>query len=752
MKAGSTYVEQPVMLEKPAILSRLFLWVIMLMSGTTVIWAYFAQLDQSVPAVGQLELKNGSIELQAPNPGTVVRLHVANGDRVEKNQPLLTFSPTASSSDLESIKKVQDSIQKENQFYDDLVKGRVVPGEKPDLEAIARDRQGRLAENQVYQLLLDELYLRQGRGALPDANLQGLYTNARQEYQSKVASVDLQLSELQKQLEQAVNDEAAAREKLDTSKKQLQFDNEQLRFSQQQLRTSQDQLLFAREQLKNSFDKLTYAKDQLKNSQQQFTFSQEQLKNTQAQLQYTEEQLKLAQSQLDKSESVLQSNQEILDKITPLVEEGAMAELQQKRQIQEVLRNESEVLRQQDQIQSRAGELNNRQGDVNSRQSDINARAGDVNEKLTAIKTQEGEVNARLADISAKEGEINARRAESQNRLATIQAREGEINTVQAEVQRYQLEQEKLIVSVERVKEQLQNTKDLWAKELYNRIAENKKAIATIDSQFSKLQLENKKKLTEIDGQVKKVEETRNNQVLRAPVSGVIFDLKPSKKEESKLDMKTDQVCQYVVKSILKPTDIQPKKCEEAFFEAQQTQPLLQILGDEAGLEAKVNIDNKDIALILNALREKQKILEPYDGKELAGGEVIECKADKDCICPDLKENREKLGLTDLMCVPAEVQVDALPAAEFGTIPGEIIAISKDAIPPDPQKQQTAYTFESRIRLKRQSFVLDREKDVEFPLQNGMGVRTNINVGRRSVLELFFNRFVGKFNSLTQMK
>ncbi|NES72040.1 MAG: biotin/lipoyl-binding protein, partial [Okeania sp. SIO2D1] len=89
--------EQPVILEKPAILSRLFLWMIMIITSSAIIWAYFAEIDQAVPATGQLELKDGSIDVQAPTSGNVVRLHVENGDRVEKNQPLLTFSPTAPS-------------------------------------------------------------------------------------------------------------------------------------------------------------------------------------------------------------------------------------------------------------------------------------------------------------------------------------------------------------------------------------------------------------------------------------------------------------------------------------------------------------------------------------------------------------------------------------------------------------------------------------------------------------------------------
>ena len=162
-----------------------------------------------------------------------------------------------------------------------------------------------------------------------------------------------------------------------------------------------------------------------------------------------------------------------------------------------------------------------------------------------------------------------------------------------------------------------------------------------------------------------------------------------------------------------------------------------------------VYIQNKDIALVLNALREKREILEPLDGEELAGGEVVDCKPGKVCVCPDLLENRERLGVSDRQCVPVELQVQALPANEFGTVSGEVVSISKDAIPPDPQKERPFFSFETTILLDRQTVVLDRETDLEIALQNGMAVNSNIRVGKRSVLELFFSRFTSKFDGLT---
>lgn len=715
--------EQPIILEKPAILSRLFMWIIMLVTSSSIIWSYFAEIDQSIPATGQLELKDGAREVQAPTTGTVVRLHVENGDRVEKNQPILTFRPTAPKADLDSLLEAQEAFQKENQFYQDLLEGRVRIGERPDLEALAKDRKARQSETDTYEALINELYRSTGRRTSVEPDQRGLYDNAIAEYNSRVGAIELQVQELQKQLEQSQQDEAAARERL--------------RVAQTQLEYSRQQLQFARQQLDNSSQQIAFANQQLENSRQQLEYAQEQLKNTEAQLQYSQEQLGLAKGQLTKSEQVLESNQEILDKISPLVEEGAIAELQQKRQQQEVIRGESELLGQRDRIEARSADINSRLGEINSRKAEINNRQGDV--------------TARLAEIKRIEGDINSRQSEVSSRLADINARQGEVESLEAEIRRSQLEQERIDVSIARTREQLQNTKDAWARDLYNRIAANKTAIAGIDSQFSKLQLDNKKRLTEINAQVQKLKQTRNDQVLKSPVSGIIFDLTPGSKEESSLDMATDPICQYVIQEILEPGEIKPEKCEDANYEAQQTQPLLTILDDDEGLEAVVYIQNKDIALVLNALQSKRDALEPLDGQELAGGEVIDCKPGKSCTCPELRENREKLGLSNKQCVPVELQVQALPANEFGTVSGEVVSISKDAIPPDPQKERPFFSFETKINLSRQTVMLDRESDLEIGLQNGMAVNSNIKVGKRSVLELFFSRFTSKFKSLTNV-
>lgn len=659
--------EQPVILEKPAIWSRLFLWMIMLITSSAIIWAYFARVEQSVPAVGQLELKDGARDIQAPATGAVVRVHVENGDRVEKNQPLLTFNPVASTADLTSIKKTKEALEKENKFYEDVVNGRVQGPIPPQLEATIRDRQSLVAQNQVLQALIDELYLGRGGGGNFDPAQQGLYVNYKSEFESRVAAAQGQVQELEKQLKQAEDAEQAQR----------------------------DQMVVAQQQLGFADNKLNYARQQLASSEQQ-------VKSALAQKE-------LAEEQLAKSKQVLKSNEGILGRLGPLVEQGAIAELQRERQEQDVFRGQSDVLKQQDQIKQREGEINARKGEINTRRSEIN--------------TSQSEINAR----------------------------QGEIQKINAEIQRQQGEQARIQESIQRAGEQLKNTKDAWARELYTKIAENQKQIASSDSQLSRFKVENLKKLSEVNGQLEKAQENRNTQVLRSPVSGVIFDLKPSTKEKAKLDIAKDPICQSIINSVLKPGEPRPKRCEEAYYEAQQTEKLLKVLDDENGLEAVVYLENSNVALVLDALKRKREKLEQYHGKQL-DGEKIECEVGKKCVCPEKEVNREKLGLTHYECVPVEVNVEAFPALEFGTAEGEVIEISKDAEPPTELRKY--YAFKTKIKLKNQKFVLNKNKpdQVEVNLQSGMAVSSNINIGKRTVLQMFINRFTGKLDTFKTVK
>ena len=80
----------------------------------------------------------------------------------------------------------------------------------------------------------------------------------------------------------------------------------------------------------------------------------------------------------------------------------------------------------------------------------------------------------------------------------------------------------------------------------------------------------------------------------------------------------------------------------------------------------------------------------------------------------------------------ADVRIDSFPYREFGDVPGELIAISSDAMPPSPTIQY--YSFPAKIRLEKQAIIV-RGKPVK--LQSGMAVTVNIRVRKRSVMSIF---------------
>ena len=157
------------------------------------------------------------------------------------------------------------------------------------------------------------------------------------------------------------------------------------------------------------------------------------------------------------------------------------------------------------------------------------------------------------------------------------------------------------------------------------------------------------------------------------------------------------------------------------------------------------------MALVLDALRQKREKLEKYHGKQL-DGEKIDCEIGKSCVCPEKEVYREKLGLTHYDCVPVEVNVEAFPALEFGTAEGEVKEISSDAEPPTELRKY--YAFKTKIKLKNQKFLLNKNKpnQVEVNLQSGMAVSSNINIGKRTVLQMFINRFTGKLDTFKTVK
>ncbi len=97
---------------------------------------------------------------------------------------------------------------------------------------------------------------------------------------------------------------------------------------------------------------------------------------------------------------------------------------------------------------------------------------------------------------------------------------------------------------------------------------------------------------------------------------------------------------------------------------------------------------------------------------------------------------------------PVDISIESYPASDFGVIEGTIKKISSDALPPD-QSLGKGYRFPADVELKEQSLKLVNGK--KLPLQVGMNLTANIKLRKVSYLQILFNTFNEKSESLRSL-
>ncbi len=212
MKSGMIS-EEPVLLERPQIWSRLYVWLIMGIVTSGIVWAAVAEIEQAVPANGKLEPQGSVQEIKAPAGGVVRTLDVKDGQRVKKGQRLLSFDPTAAKAELNSLTQLRASLIGENQFYTTALGNPRIIGNRPELQSLMQLRAALAAENQAYKAQLAGQNVPGQTGEF-NANQQRLVITNRAEYQSRRTTAQLQIQELQKQLSQTQAQLASAKKVL----------------------------------------------------------------------------------------------------------------------------------------------------------------------------------------------------------------------------------------------------------------------------------------------------------------------------------------------------------------------------------------------------------------------------------------------------------------------------------------------------------------------------------------------------------
>ena len=346
--------EQTVLLRPSPKWSRATIWAVMGVTVFVVSWAAIAKIEQVVPAMGQLKPEGSVKEVQVPTNGVVEEVKVDEGQRVEKGDILLVLDSTTTKAQLESLINIQESLTQENKFYEALIDEKIAPSQID--RAIAKLEIPReiayLARNRAQLSAEIDLY----RAQL-GADNGGL--TVEQEVRLRNA--------------QAENNSRIAAARLEVEQLEKQLEQNQI-----QLADEREQLFTARQVLAEIKQRNTEATQKAKES--------------------------------------LAIEEKTLSSIRPLVEEGAIAELQLDRQQREVNDIQATMIE-----QNARGiiEYNNQQQEVTTTQAEIQ-------------RLLEEEQRLRLDIAQAKEQLINTTTASEKDildRIATNQQRIADIDT-----------------------------------------------------------------------------------------------------------------------------------------------------------------------------------------------------------------------------------------------------------------------------------------------------------------------------------
>jgi hemolysin D len=191
----------------------------------TILWAWFAKIEQVVPAMGQLQPEGKVKEVQIPTTGVVEEVKVEEGQRVKKGDVLLVLDSTTSEAQLKSLENIRQSVTQENKFYRALMGDRIAPNEVDqslakielprEITYLARNRAELTEENELLQARLG------ANSSSLNAEQKTRLKNAQAETRSRTAAARLEAEQLEKQLSQNQVQLADAREKLNTARQVL---------------------------------------------------------------------------------------------------------------------------------------------------------------------------------------------------------------------------------------------------------------------------------------------------------------------------------------------------------------------------------------------------------------------------------------------------------------------------------------------------------------------------------------------------
>ncbi|MBD2460992.1 HlyD family efflux transporter periplasmic adaptor subunit [Oscillatoria sp. FACHB-1407] len=197
--------DQPVILQQTSLWSRSIVYGIVGVTIFVLGWAYFARIEEAVPATGKLEPQDRVQEVQAPVGGVIEEILVEDGQQVKEGDVLIRFDTTAAAAQQRSLQQIRSSLLQENNFYRSQLSGVNAPVPEgagltlpPEMLALTSNRATLIAENQIFRAQLTGSS--NGAGLTPEQ--QARLQSGLLETQSAAAAARLEVSQLQRQLSQ----------------------------------------------------------------------------------------------------------------------------------------------------------------------------------------------------------------------------------------------------------------------------------------------------------------------------------------------------------------------------------------------------------------------------------------------------------------------------------------------------------------------------------------------------------------------
>ncbi|MCW5313996.1 HlyD family efflux transporter periplasmic adaptor subunit [Nostoc sp. KVJ3] len=199
--------EQSVVLRQSPVWSRTIMITLMGLACFGIAWAYFAKIEQVVPATGQLKPEGTVKDVQAPVSGVVKTVNVKDGQEVKPGDLLLTFDSIASVAELNSLNKIRVALIKENQIYRRLMSVSNATGTEllylrgnlpQETAFLLKSRAALVAENDLLRTQLRN----SGQDSTLGIDEQQRLQVAKKELDSRSAAAELEVEKTKKQLSQ----------------------------------------------------------------------------------------------------------------------------------------------------------------------------------------------------------------------------------------------------------------------------------------------------------------------------------------------------------------------------------------------------------------------------------------------------------------------------------------------------------------------------------------------------------------------